>query len=48
MLNILFQHYKAVNEKKGRDNDRRKPYGKDKGRKKDVGVGSRPSVGDLR
>jgi len=40
--------YEAVNEKKGMGNDRGKPYGKDKGKKKDVGGGSKPSGGDLR
>ena len=35
-------YYKAVNERKGRGRYRGKPYGKDKGKKKDVGGGSKP------
>ena len=35
--------YKAVNEKKGMGIDRGKPCGKDKGKNKDFGVGSKPS-----
>jgi ribosomal protein L44E len=41
-------YYKAVNERKGRGRYRGKPYGKDKGKKKDVGGGSKPNVGDVR
>jgi hypothetical protein len=41
-------YYKAVNDKKGKGHDRGKPYGKDKGKKMDVGCGSKPNVGDVR
>jgi len=36
-------YYKAVSDKKGKCHDFRKPYIKDKGKKKDVGVGSKPN-----
>ena len=41
-------YYKEVNERKGIGHDRGKPYGNDKGRKKDVGGGSKPNVRDVR
>jgi len=36
-------YYKAVSDKKWKCHDFRKPYIKDKGKKKDVGVGSKPN-----
>ena len=39
--------YKAMNERKGKGHDCDKPYGKDKGKKKDFGSGSKPSGGKV-
>jgi len=41
-------HYKVVNDKKGKGYGLGKPYNKDKWKKKDVGVGSKPNVSDVR
>jgi len=41
-------HYKAVNDKKGKGHGFGKPYNKDKGKKKEVGGGSKPSLADVR
>ena len=41
-------YYMAVNEKKGRSDDRGKPYSKDKGKKKSFDVGYKWSGGDVR
>ena len=41
-------HYKAVNDKRGKGHGFGKPYNKDKGKKKEVGGGSKPSLADVR
>ena len=41
-------HFKAVNDKKGKGHGFGKPYNKDKGKKKEVGGGSMSSVVDVR
>jgi hypothetical protein len=41
-------YYKAVNDKKGKSHGFGKPYNKDKGKKKEVGGGSKPSLTDIR
>jgi hypothetical protein len=41
-------HYKAVNDKKGKGHGFEKPYNKDKGKKKDVGGGFKPNAADVR
>jgi len=41
-------YYKAVNDKKGKSHGFGKPYNKDKGKKKDVGGGSKVNVADVR
>jgi len=46
--NAKVNYYKAVNDKKGKGHERGKPYCKDKGKKRDVGGGSKPNVGDVR
>lgn len=40
--------YKILNDRKGKEHDLGNPYGKDKGKKKDFGGGSKPSGGDLK
>jgi len=41
-------YYKVVNDKKGKGHGFGKPYSKDNGKKRDVGGGSKPNVGDVR
>jgi len=41
-------YYKDINDKKGKGHGFGKPYNKDKGRKKEVGGGSKPNVADVR
>jgi hypothetical protein len=41
-------HYNVVNDKKGKGHGFGKPYNKDKGKKKDVGGGSKTNVADVR
>jgi len=41
-------HYKAVNDKKGKVHGFGKQYNKDKGKKKDVRGGSKPNVADVK
>jgi len=41
-------HYKAVNERKGKGHGFVKPYHKDKGKKKDVGGGSKVNVAEVK
>jgi len=41
-------HYKAVHDKKGKGHGFGKPYNKDKGKKREVGGGSKSSLADVR
>jgi len=41
-------YYKARNDKKGKGHGFGKPYNKDKGKKKDVGGGSKPNVAEVK
>jgi len=41
-------YYKAVNDKKGKNHEFGKPYNKDKGKKKDVGGGSKLNVSEVK
>jgi len=41
-------YYKASNDKKGKGHEFGKPYNKDKGKKKDVGGGSKPNVAEVK
>jgi len=41
-------YYKAVNDKKGKSHGFGKPYNKDKGKKKDVGGGSKVNVAEVK
>jgi hypothetical protein len=41
-------HYKAMNDKKGKGHGFGKPYKKDKAKKRDVGRGFKPNVSDVR
>jgi len=41
-------HYKAVNDKREKGHGFGKPYNKDKGKKKEVSGGTKPSLADLR
>jgi len=41
-------YYKAMNDKKGKGHGFGKPYNKDKGKKKDVGGGSKPNVAEVK
>jgi len=41
-------YYKAVNDKKGKVHGLGKPYNKDKGKKKEIGRGSKPNIADVR
>jgi len=41
-------HYKALHDKKGKGHGCGKPYNKDKGKKKEVGGGSKPNVANVR
>jgi len=40
--------YKAMNDKKGNGHGFEKPYNKDKGKKREVGGGSKPNVAEVR
>jgi hypothetical protein len=41
-------HHKAMNDKRGKGHGFGKPYNKDKGKKKEVGGGSKPNVAEVR
>ena len=45
---VKVNHYKAMNEKKGKSHGFGKPYNKDKGKKRESGGGSKPNVADVR
>jgi hypothetical protein len=45
---VKVNHYKAMNEKKGKGHGFGKPYNKDKGKKKESSGGSKPNVAEVR